>query len=245
VVVIVLVKKYLKINNVFLKKTTFLVLFSLIFVQFTNAQQLFIEAGASTSYFKDYVNSIGINTYVDGSTSKTFTPFAEIGFRHNLYDEKLYLNLSAGYQTFNINSNFTQSGYTSSIEYDLSYFALKANVAVNVVQYKKFVLLAHTGLSFDILSQGESRFGGIVRDVYKDANFDRTLLKWHKGASIEYEINKKTSIYFSYSTADSFKEENKDSTDGEKYKLHSNSFSIGFLIYLNGHQSRFKSCLLN
>ena len=228
-----------------LKKTIFLILFLLSFVLFTNAQQLFLEAGVSNSYFKDYVNSSGANTLVEGSTSKIYTPFTEIGVRHNLYEEKLYLNLSAGYQTLKINANFTQSGFTNPVEYDLSYFALKGSIEVNLLKYKKFVLLAHTGLSFDILSQGESRFGTKTIDVYQDANFDRTLLKWHKGASIEYPISKKASMYLRYSIADSFKEENKDSTNGEKYSLRSNYFSVGFLFYVKGYRPRFKSCLLN
>jgi hypothetical protein len=231
---------------VFSKKTIFLVLFLSSFVSFTNAQQLFLEGGVSNSYFKDYQNSFGNNTLIEDSHSITYTPFAEIGVRHNLFEEKLYLNLSAGYQMLEINSNFTQSNFTDRIEYDVSYVALKASVAANLLKYKKLVLLGHTGFSFDILTEGESRFGGNnVVDVYKDANFDRTLLKWHVGASIEYPISKKATMYFKYSLAYSFKEENKDSVDGEKYVLRSNYFSVGFLFYIKGSQPRFKSCLLN
>ena len=228
-----------------LKKIIFLVLFLFFFAVSTNAQQLFLEAGVSNSYFKDYINSSGENTFVEGSTSKIATPFAEIGVRHNLYEEKLYLNLSAGYQTLKINANFRQSGFTNPVEYDLSYFSLKGGIEVNLLKYKKFVLLAHTSLSFDILSQGEIRFGGNIIDLHQDANFDRTLLKWHKGGSIEYPINKKASMYLRYSIADSFKEENKDSTSGEKYSLRSNYFSVGFLFYIKGIRPRSKSCLLN
>ena len=59
------------------------------------------------------------------------------------------------------------------------------------------------------------------------------MLNFHIGLGLEYRISNKIAAYLNYNIAKSFKEENQDSTEGEKYELDRRAITIGLLFKIS------------
>jgi hypothetical protein len=212
--------------------------FPILFLSFAlNAQQVFIESGFSTAFFEDYVNNLGENT-LDKSYSKPKRPFIEAGFRFNLYRERIKLDVGTSYSTYKINTAFSYRNIKVPTSYDVSYIALKLGLNFSLVEWKRFKLQVHFNLSHDWLTTGTNSYRNEVVDIYKEKTLDRTLLRFHRGTGIEYEISEDISAYFKYNIANSLKEPNADSSNEESYSFETKAFSVGILLKIpsNKHE---------
>jgi hypothetical protein len=198
-----------------------------------NAQQVYVESGFGTAFFKDYVNNLGENT-LDLSYSKSPELFLESGFRFDLYRERIMWDVGLSYNKYQINTGFFAGNVTIPTTYNLTYLTLKVGVLINVVNEPRFKIQIHSHLSYDGLISGTNKYRNEIINVYKENNFDKKLLRFHRGLSTEYTISEETAIYIKYNIADSFKEKGKDSSAGETYSLHTNSFSMGLLFDISG-----------
>jgi hypothetical protein len=202
-----------------------------------NAQQVYVETGFSSAFFKDYVNNLGKNT-LDLSYSKSQKMFLESGFRFNLYQERVYWDAAFSYNKYKINTGFYAGNISIPTTYNLSYLTLKVGMILNIVNEPKFKIQIHSHLSYDGLINGTNRYRDVITDFYKDNSFDKTLLRFHRGVSTEYTISDQVAIYLNYNIADSLKENGKDSNSGESYALHTNSISMGFLLDISRQINR-------
>jgi hypothetical protein len=209
-------------------KYTLLLFFSA-FVCVVNGQQIYLEAGTASAYFKDYVNNLGENS-LDLSYDKPQEIFFESGFRFNIYKERLKLNAGLGYHNYKINTGFFQGNVSIPLTYNLNYASLKTGFIFNIVNEPKFKFQIHTHLSYDLLLSGTNEFRNIINDIYKDNTFDKTLIRFHKGVSAEYILSDTISTYVSYNIADSFREVNQDSNIEEIYTFHTNAISCGIIL---------------
>jgi hypothetical protein len=215
----------------------FLVCSFLLISSAINAQQVYVETGFSSAFFKDYVNNLGKNT-LDLNYSKSQESFLESGLRFDLYEDRIKLDLGLSYSKYKINTGFYAGSVSVPMTYDLSYFNLKIGGVFNIVNEQVFKIQIHSHLSYDWLTSGTNSYRDLVIDLDKDNTFDKTLLRLHRGLSAECTISKEISIYISYNVADSFKENDKDSNMGEKYSLHTNTFSLGLLFDISKNMSR-------
>ena len=202
-----------------------------------NAQQVYVETGFSSAFFKDYVNNLGENT-LDLGYSKSQEAYLEGGFRFNLYQDRLHWNVGLGYNKYKINTGFYAGNISIPTTYNLSYLTLKVGMVFNIVNEPKFKIQIHSHVSYDGLISGTSSYRDVITDLRKEDNFDKTLFRFHRGVSTEYTISKQVAIYLSYSIADSFKEKGKDSNTEESYALHTNSFSLGLLFDISVQKKR-------
>lgn len=193
------------------------------------AQKFYLETGLSTAYFKDYTNDQGNNT-LDLSYSNPEKPFLEAGFRFNIYKEKIEWDLGVNYSTYQINTAFSSGNIKIPIQYDLNYASIKTGLNATLINWKKIKLQIHSHFSYDRLNYGTLSYENKLVDVYKEKTLDRSLLRYHRGGIIQYEISKQISTYLNYNIADSFKETNKDTNNGENYVFKTNSVSIGLLF---------------
>jgi hypothetical protein len=194
-----------------------------------NAQQVYVESGFGTAFFKDYVNNLGENT-LDLSYSKSPELFLESGFRFDLHKERIMWDVGLSYNKYQINTGFFAGNITIPTTYNLTYLTLKTGVIINIVNEPRFKIQIHAHLSYDGLISGTNKYRNEIIDLNKNNNFDKKLLRFHRGLSTEYTISEETAIYIKYNIADSFKEKGKDSSAGETYSLHTNSFSMGLLF---------------
>ncbi|OAD45081.1 hypothetical protein [Polaribacter atrinae] len=197
----------------------------------TIAQQVYIETGFENAYFKDYINNLGNNT-LDLSYSKAQEVFIESGFRFKLYEERFTWDIGAGYNKYKINTGFYAGNISIPTTYNLSYVTLKAGVNFAIVNERRLKVQIHTHASHDWLIEGKRKYKDNTVNLYKENTFDKTLLRFHRGISVEYVIHDNLSTYIKYNVADSFKDKNKDSNTEEKYSFHTKAFSFGLLFYI-------------
>ena len=211
-------------------KTTYsFLLFFTVLVYEVNGQQVYLEAGVESAYFKDYVNIMGENT-LDLNYSKSYDFFLESGYRFNIYKDRLKGDLGLSYNNYKINTGFYSGTESIPLTYNLTYVSLKTGINFSIVNEPRFKLQVHTHLSHDWLITGRSKYQDVVNDIYKDNTFDRTFIRFHKGLSAEYKVSDRMSTYVKYNIADSLREENKDSSIKEKYTFHTDAISFGILF---------------
>lgn len=211
-----------------IKSTILLIIFTVL-VYKANGQQIYLGTGMENAIFKDYVNSLGINT-LNLNYPKTEDVFFEGGYRTDLYTNRFQLNVGVSYNNYEINTGFFDGINDVPINYNLEYFSVKIGLFIAVINLRNFKLNLHTHLSHDWLSKGTSEFNNTINNLYSDNTFDKTLISFHKGVNAEYKFSENITSYVSYNISDSFREENKDSVNGEKYTFHTNSISIGLLF---------------
>lgn len=197
-----------------------------------NSQQIYFGLGLETANFKDYVNSSGVNTLVDINKNSLNSMF-EVGYRQNIFNENLSWNFGFSYNNYTINTGFNSGGTTIPLTYELTYFSIKPGIYYSIINDDRFKVQLHTHISHDWLLKGTSSFSNITNNLYTDGTFDKTLITHHRGINIEYALTESMSTYISYNNAGSFKEENQDSVNGEKYSLSTNAISLGILFNIN------------
>lgn len=217
----------MKINS----KLFFLGCFFSCFLLNIQAQQVYIETGLSNAQFKDYENSAGENT-LDLNYSKPQKIFFEMGGRYNLYQDKIRWDFGVGYHTYQINTGFFAGKKSIPAVYELSYASVKTGINVSLLELGEFKFQVHSHISHDWLTSGTNNYLDVVVDLYEAKTFDKTLIRYHIGASIEYRITETIATYINYNMANSFRDKNKDSNNGEKYTFNTNAFSLGMLFYL-------------
>jgi hypothetical protein len=201
----------------------------------TYGQQFYVGVGSENAKFKDYVSSSGENT-LDLSYASSQDILFEGGYRANLYTNRLKWNLGASYNKYQINTGFFNGNISVPLTYNLTYISLKTGVYFSIINKSRFKFQIHSHISHDWLMKGKSEFNNQSSDLISDNTFDKTLISFHKGISVEYSISENIATYLSYNNANSFREENKDSVDGEKYTLSTNAFSCGILFNIYGRK---------
>lgn len=196
----------------------------------SHAQKMYIETGFGTAFFENYTNRSGDPSVLDDSYSQPMKPFTEVGFRFNLYEEKIYLNLGAGYHTYEINTDFSAGGTKVPTSYNLSYASSKLGLQMAVLKWRAVKLQIHSHVSHDWLTAGTNQYNGVLLDIYNNRSLDRTLIRIHRGISLEYAISNTISAYLNYNLANSLEEQNKDSLNGESYSFETKSISVGILL---------------
>ena len=201
----------------------------------TYGQQYYVGVGFENAQFKDYVNSFGENT-LDLSYSSSQDILFEGGYRASLYSERLKWNLGVSYNKYQINTGFFNGNLSVPLTYNLTYVSLKTGAYFSIINTSRFKFQVHSHISHDWLLKGKSEFNNQSSDLISDNTFDKTLISFHKGISLEYSISENIATYLSYNNANSFREENKDSINGEEYTLSTNAFSCGILFKIDGRK---------
>ena len=216
-------------------KYSFIILIA-VHIYTVKGQQLYAGFGIENAQFKDYVNSFGVNT-LDESNTQPINFLFEGGYRANLYTERLKYNVGLSYNKYEIKTGVINGNVSVPLTYNLSYVSIKTGVYFSIVNEPRFKLQLQSHISHDWLISGKSNYNNVVNNLYTDNTFDKTLISFHKGISLEYAISDKISTYLSYNNANSFREENKDSVNGEKYTFSTNAISCGVLFNIEGRKT--------
>lgn len=193
-----------------------------------NGQQMYFGLGVENAQFNNYQNSNGVNTLVD-TDQKTYNLFFEAGYRHRFFIDDLSWSLGFSYNNYTINTGFISGNSLVPLTYELTYVSIKPGVFYTLVNSRNFRVLVHANLSHDWLVKGTSTYSNVTNNLYADNTFDKTLISFHRGVSVEYSLSDTISAYAKYNNASSFREDNQDSVAGEKYSLLTNAFSLGII----------------
>jgi len=210
-----------------IKPQNIILLVFLVIVNSAMAQEIYVGSGFSTATFEDYVNSSGENTLDDSGYSKSKQPLFESGGRFDIYKDRLQVDVGAHYNKYRIKTSFYSGNLRIPMTYNLSYVGLKAGLNLDVIRYKKINFQFHVHLYNDWLVQGTNTYENEIIDLYEEQTIDNSVLGFHRGLGLEYQVTKKFSCYLRYNVASNFKEANEDSTSGEEYILKAKSIRIG------------------
>lgn len=200
-----------------------------------NGQQMYFGLGLENAEFTNYQNSNGINTLVD-SNQKTYKLFFEAGYRQRFFINDLGWSLGFSYNNYTINTGFMSSNSLVPLTYELTYVSMKPGFFYKLVNGQNLRVLVHANLSHDWLIKGISTYSNVTNNLYTDNTFDKTLISFHRGISVEYNLTDTISTYAKYNNASSFREENQDSVAGEKYSLLTNAFSLGIVYNITNRR---------
>lgn len=205
----------------------------LFLVGLTTAQEVYVGSGFAAAIFDEYENSNGENTLDNSGYSRPLDLMFESGFRFNLYRDRIKLDAGFVYNKYKINTSFYSGNLRIPTTYNLSYIGLKIGANATVIHWKRLKFQIHSHFSYDMLIAGTNRYRDFFIDIYKEKTLDRTLISFHRGVGLEYEISNQLSAYLNYNLRTSFKEENKDDVAGEKYALEARSFGVGLIFDIN------------
>ena len=218
-----------------MKKTKNIALLVLLLItSLTNAQQMYIGSGFGKANFDGYENSSGENTLDNSGYSKPQEISFETGFLFKSYEERIKYDIGLTYSKYKINTSFYSGNIRIPTTYNLSYFSLKAGASFTLIRWERLKLNLLPYLTYDWLTYGTNAYRNVFLDIFKEKTLDRTLLSYHIGLGLEYKISGELSTYVNYNFANSFIEENKDSTVGEKYNLNRRAITIGLLFEIKG-----------
>lgn len=199
----------------------------------TFAQEVYVGSGFTSASFEEYENSEGENTLNNTGYTKPLDLMFESGFRFNLYRDRVKLDAGFTYNKYQINTSFYSGNIRIPTTYNLSYLGLKAGINISVIEWKRLKLQLHSHFSHDWLIFGTNEYRDVFVNIYKDKTLDRTLVSFHRGIGMEFEINDTISAYLRYNIKTSFRENNQDDVNGEKYALRANSFGVGLIFDLS------------
>lgn len=217
-------------------KTTYsLLIVSTVFIYTINAQEIYIGVGAENAYFKNYINNLGANS-LDLNYKKPNDFLLEIGFKSNIYESRLIYDVGITYNNYEISTGFFTNNTSIPLNYSLIYTSIKAGLQYAVLDRNRFKLNIHTSLSQDWLISGTSSYLNVSNNLYDDDTFDKTLISYHIGISLEYELSKNIATYVRYNRSNSFREEYQDSNPEEKYTLSTNALTTGIIFNLSSRR---------
>lgn len=190
-----------------------------------SAQQLYLEAGKTSSSF-DYKNSQGER--LDNLQASNHT-FMSLGYRDNLASsEKLNGSLGIGYAGYGaIGSDNTLEGI---LEWNVNYLELNAGLDFNLFAIHDSAFYLKGLFSTGVLLQGTQSFNNEVINLKNADDFDKTMFSFKAGAGFLHPVSNEWSFYVQYLFGKSLNQSGND--DYESLRIESHNICFGALIEL-------------
>lgn len=229
------IKKYFsKKANSFFKKKYLLLILLILPVFNINGQQIYLEAGIENAFFINSDHEIEEKT-INLKYYKLYEFFAESGYSLNIYKKRLKWESGVSFNKFKIITGFSSGKECLPVTYNLSAIGLKTGFNFSIVNEPFFKIQIHSHLSNDWLIIGKNAYKNVVKEFYNDTSFNNSILRFHKGVSVEYIISEEIASYISFSSANSLRTKNQNSNLEESYTFRSNSISFGILFSLKNY----------
>lgn len=209
-----------------MKKITLLILL-LCTTAITSAQQLYVEAGKTSSSF-EYKNSQGSKLENLQSTAHSFMA---LGYRNQLLTKNL--NFSAGLNYSGYGAIGSDDVVGNFMEWDVNYLGLNAGLDYNLFHFKKASFYVNGAVSAAFFVQGTQTLNNSVIDLKNNDDFDTTLISMSAGLGFSHPISKDLSFYVQYLYGKSL-----DTASGDaELKIKSNNVGFGLLIDISKKQA--------
>lgn len=191
----------------------------------TSAQQLYLEAGKTSSSF-DYKNSQGEKLDNLQATSHNFM---SLGYQVNIDSiEELNVSFGIGYAGYGaIGSDNTLNGIMA---WDVNYLELNAGLDYNLFDIGKSEFYLKGAISTGFLLQGTQNLNNEIINLKNVDDFDKTMVSFKAGAGILFPVSDELSFYVQYLMGKSLNQSGND--DYESLRIESHNVSFGVLIPL-------------
>lgn len=210
-----------------LKKTSILLFLTISTAVFS--QQFYMESSLSTAYFENYRDDQGIAN-LDNKYSKPIELGFGFGAIFHVKNERLFWDLGLSYNKYKINTSFTVDNTSTDTSYDLSYLNLKTGAIYTLFDVPRLKFQVHGHVSNDRFLQGTNRYLDVFIDLSRSEQFDTSLLNYHYGFAIEYELTSAIAFYLSCDIKRSL--ESNGNINDETYRLNVRSIQTGLRFQL-------------
>lgn len=190
------------------------------------SQEIFLEAGLTSSNF-EFTNSQGNELENLNSVTKSYL---SAGFSHSIFTEGLNASLGVSHNSYgsvgsdNVLGNF--------FEYDVDYLGINLGFDYDLFTWHNFTPFLKVNASYEFLLQGTQRLNNQVFDLKGVEEFDDAGFFFRGGLGLSYPISEKSSIYLLYTYGQSLDLEDKSPNSNEKLKIVMNNIGIGFTLTL-------------
>lgn len=194
-----------------------------------NCQQLYFEAGKTTSSF-DYENSQGETLENLQSSNHTFLT---LGYRKSIFTERLYINFNGSYNEYGaIGSDVDFDNY---FEWNLSYLGAILGFDFEVFKPGNFTIYIKASAAAEFLIQGTQTLNNQVYNLTEEEDFDSAIYVFRGGLGMQYRASPSLSVFtqYMYGSSSAFKD-----IQGN-LKINTHNFGIGLLIdILKDHETQ-------
>ena len=192
----------------------------------TSAQEIFLEAGLSSSNF-EFTNSNGVALENLNAVTKSYI---SAGFSHNIFTEDLNASLGVSHNSYgSVGSDDVLGNF---FEYDVDYLSINLGVDYDLFTFHDFTPFVKVNASYEFLLQGTQRLNNQVFDLKGVEEFDDAGFFFRGGLGVSYPISPKSNIYILYTYGQSLDLEDQTPNSNEKLKIVMNNIGIGFTLSL-------------
>ncbi len=214
-----------------------LILFAtcLLCISSIKSQQLYLEAGKTISSF-DFKNSLGGELENLRATDHTFI---SLGYRRNVFTERLFLNAAGNYSTYG--SIGSDRALDNFFEWNVSYLGVSAGFDYEFYRPGNFTFYIKTTASAEFLIQGAQTLNNQVFNLPGEDDFDTPIYFFRGGLGVQYKISEKLTTFsqYMYGIAGTFKDIQGD------LKINAHNFGLGLLINLSKTEERESQEMMN
>lgn len=195
-------------------------LFLLLITSVGYSQQLYFEAGKTLSSF-DYLNS---NEQKLDNLQSTFHSFLAIGYRNQLFIEKLNGSLGLAYAGYGaIGSDNTVGNF---MEWNINYLEFKAGLDFELFKIKQIALYVKGTSTAGIFMQGTQVLNSKVINLKNNDDFNTLIVHFNAGIGFSRPISEDVAIFAQYMYGKTLNM----ASGNENLKIISNSVSFGLLM---------------
>lgn len=189
------------------------------------AQNVYVETSLSSASFDDFKNENGVNT-LNNKYSKAVELGIGAGVIFNITNNnRLKWDMGINYYKYKIHTSFNSLSTSTPTEYNLNYISFKTGPYFSLINSPRIKFQLHAHSSFDYLIFGSNEYNDIYVDLLEENKFNKLVLNYHYGATVEFVLSASNSLYVSYDSKNSFT--NKIDND-QTYRLNATSILMGF-----------------
>lgn len=190
-----------------------------------SAQQLYLEAGKTSSSFK-YKNSQGETL---DNLQPTTHSFMAVGYRAaSAFIENLNGSIGIGYAGYGaIGSDNALEGI---MEWDVNYLELNGAIDYNLFAINKTKFYLKGLASVGLFVQGTQSLNNKIINLKHADDFDKAMVSFKVGAGFLQPVSNELSFYVQYLLGNSLNQSS--NSDHESLRIKSHNISFGVLINL-------------
>ena len=192
------------------------------------AQNIFVEAGKSTSRF-EFENS---QQKTLQNLHSTTSSYISIGYEQFIpYSKHISVQGSITHNSYGaLGSDGLVNNY---FEWDLDYLGFQLMFNFYILKKKNWDLFVRIGSSAEIMTRGVQKYNRQVLGLKNVEEFDNLLVFSRGGVGASHQISANTRLFFNYTYGISVPMLDKSPTSDESLKILNNQIGLGLIFNLN------------
>jgi hypothetical protein len=190
------------------------------------AQQIFVEAGKTSSNFY-YKNS---QREVLQNLQPTTKNYVSVGYKRKFFAEKLNLILGVTHNSYGAIGS--DPDFNTFFEWDVDYLGVNVGLDYTVFALEEFSFFIKATASYEFLIQGTQTINNQTYNLIAVEEFDNNGIFFRSGGGFSYPLTNSSNIYLQYLYGESIGLKDESPSSNEELKIKMHMVGIGFTINL-------------